>query len=135
MWYFLSIIVSCLGMYLILAHKDRELRGNEPHHVVHKVRESTNRMLSGVWRRARAVGAHLVMAIARYIVIGCRMIARGCVWFGREVAVLASHFWHIAKRAIHAVADKVAHPHAKHVIVREHKRHLSSAVEQPFCKR
>lgn len=112
-------------MYLILAHKERELRGEEPNKVVHTTREFINRVLSGIWRRTSRITVHVVKVIGTYSVVAARFVWRECGYIAKDIASVSVSFWHLTRKGIKAVADRFAHPHA-HMQHHAAQRHTKS---------
>jgi hypothetical protein len=113
MWYAIAIAVASLGMYFILAHKDRELSGRQPHPVVSTSRDVVDRFVAGLSHKiGHAVGVATKSSTqaAKKICVGGGKICMQCctVAYDRGVTGVRA-----IARVARTASKKIAHPSSR----------------------
>lgn len=113
MWYAIAIAVAALGMYFILAHKDRELSGRAPHHVIRTFRDTVDNVVAGMSHKighATAVATKSSTQAAKKICVGGGKICMQCctVAYERGAAGVKA-----IARAARTASKKIAHPSSR----------------------
>ena len=110
MWYAIAIAVASLGMYSILAHKDRELSGRAPHRAVRAFRDTIDRAvgtLSHTLGRTTATAVRKSGAAVRTMCVAGGKVCVACCTVAYDGGVKVKR---AVVRAARAASRKIAHP-------------------------
>lgn len=113
MWYALAIAVASMGMYFILAHKDRELSGRTPHRAIREFRDSVDTVVAGL---SHKIGHTISVATRSFAQVAKRVCAGGgkiCIMCCTVAYQRGAAGARAIARAARTASKKIAHPSSR----------------------
>lgn len=113
MWYALAIAVASMGMYFILAHKDRELSGRAPHRAIRAFRDSVDTVVAGMSHKIGYAISAATKSFAQVTKQTCVKGGKICVMCCTVAYQRGAAGARAIARAARTASKKIAHPSSR----------------------